>query len=68
MRQKLFVAALLLITALYAWGLGWIAVGFSRAGGVIGWGLLLWMPALTAGIVWLTRRSSRRATALAADS
>lgn len=29
---------------------------FGVVHGVIGWGLLLWMPALTAGIVWLTRR------------
>lgn len=56
MRQKLFVAALLLITALYAWGLGWIAVGFSRAGGVIGWGLALGVGILLVLTVWVTWR------------
>lgn len=56
MRQKLFVAALLLITGLYAWGLGWIAVGFSRAGGVIGWGLALGVGILLVLTVWVTWR------------
>ncbi len=29
---------------------------FTALNATLGWGLLLWMPALTAGIVWLTRR------------
>lgn len=55
MRQKLFVLTLLLITAAYCWGLGWIAWGFSRAGGVVGWGLaaaLVVLLALTAWVTW----------------
>src|SRR5690625_3761807 len=56
MRQKLLVAALVLITAAYCWGLGWIAWGFSRAGGAIGWGLALGVAILLALTVWVTWR------------
>ena len=56
MRQKLMVAALVLITAAYCWGLGWIAWGFSRAGGTIGWGLALGVGNLLALTVWVTWR------------
>lgn len=56
MRQKLFVAILVLITAAYCWGLGWIAWGFSRAGGAIGWGLALGVVILLALTVWVTWR------------
>ena len=56
MRQKLMVAALVLITAAYCWGLGWIAWGFSRAGGTIGWGLALGVGILLALTVWVTWR------------
>lgn len=56
MGQKLFVAALLLITAAYAWGLGWIAWGFARAGGAVGWGLALGVTILLVLTVWVTWR------------
>src|SRR5699024_8097004 len=56
MRQKLMVAALVLITAAYCWGLGWIAWGFSRAGGTIGWGLALGGGILLALTAWVTWR------------
>lgn len=56
MRQKLLVAALLLITAAYAWGLGWIAWGFVRVGGAVGWGLALGIVLLVALTVWVTWR------------
>lgn len=56
MRQRLFVALLVLITAAYCWGLGWIAWGFSRAGGAIGWGLALGVVILLALTVWVTWR------------
>lgn len=56
MRQKLLVALLVLITAAYCWGLGWIAWGFFRAGGAIGWGLALGVGILLALTVWVTWR------------
>lgn len=56
MRQKLLVAILVLITAAYCWGLGWIAWGFSRAGGTVGWGLALGVAILLALTVWVTWR------------
>ena len=56
MRQKLFVLALLAITGAYVWGLGWIAWGFVRAGGVVGWGLALGVVILLALTVWVTWR------------
>lgn len=56
MRQKLFVLALVLITAAYCWGLGWIAWGFSRAGGAVGWGLAAALAVLLALTVWVTWR------------
>ena len=56
MRQRLMVAALVLITAAYAWGLGWIAWGFWRAGGPVGVGLALAVAVLLALTVWVTWR------------
>lgn len=56
MRQKLLVAILVLITAAYCWGLGWIAWGFSRAGGPVGWGLALGVAILLGLTVWVTWR------------
>ncbi|WP_422116986.1 hypothetical protein [Brachybacterium sp. UNK5269] len=56
MGQKLFVTALVLITAAYCWGLGWIAWGFLRAGGVVGYGLALGIVVLLALTVWVTWR------------
>lgn len=56
MGQKLFVIALLLITAAYTWGLGWIAWGFARAGGAAGWGLALGVTILLVLTVWVTWR------------
>lgn len=56
MGQKLFVAALLLITAAFAWGLGWIAWGFAQAGGPVGWGLALGVTILLVLTVWVTWR------------
>ena len=56
MKEKLFVAALVLITAAYAWGLGWIAWGFARAGGALGYGLALGITLLLLLTVWVTWR------------
>lgn len=56
MRQKIVVVALLLITAAYCWGLGWIAWGFLRAGSVLGYGLALGIVILLGLTVWVTWR------------
>lgn len=56
MREKIFVAVLVLITAAYAWGLGWIAWGFFRAGGAVGFGLALGVLILLLLTVWVTWR------------
>src|SRR5699024_10294641 len=56
MREKLFVTALVLITAAYAWGLGWIAWGFVRAGSALGYGLALGIAILLLLTVWVTGR------------
>lgn len=56
MRQRILVGVLLLITAAYAWGLGWIAWGFSRAGGAVGWGLAIAVAVLLVLTVWVTWR------------
>jgi hypothetical protein len=56
MRQKLLAALLVLITAAYAWGLGWIAWGFARVGGVLGYGLALGIVILLALTIWVTWR------------
>ncbi len=56
MRQKLFVGLLLLVTAAYVWGLGWIAWGFVRAGGGLGLGLALGIVVLLVLTVWVTWR------------
>jgi hypothetical protein len=56
MRSRLLVAALVLITAAYCWGLGWIAWGFVRVGGVIGWGLAVGILALLVVTVWAVWR------------
>lgn len=56
MGRKLMVAALVAITALYCWGLFWIAWGFARAGGAVGWGLALGIAILLLLTVWVTWR------------
>ncbi|PWH06752.1 hypothetical protein DEO23_07465 [Brachybacterium endophyticum] len=56
MRAKLGVAVLVLVTAAYCWGLLWIAGGFARAGGAIGWGLAAALVVLLALTVWVTWR------------
>lgn len=56
MRQKIVVVALLLITAAYCWGLGWIAWGFVRAGSALGYGLALGIVILLGLTVWVTWR------------
>ena len=48
MRQKLFVALLVLITAAYCWGLGWIAWGFVQVDSALGYGLALGIVILLA--------------------
>ena len=48
MKDRLLVALLTLITAAYAYGLGWIAWGFMRAGGPLGYGLALGVVILLA--------------------
>ena len=55
-RQGLFVLVLLAITAAYCWGLGWIALGFARAGGGVGWGLALGVTLLLLLTVWVLWR------------
>lgn len=56
MRQKIFVVALVLITAAYCWGLGWIAWGFVRAGSALGYGLALGVVILLGLTVWVIWR------------
>lgn len=56
MRAKIGVALLLLVTAAYCWGLLWIATGFARAGGLIGWGLAAGLVLLLVLTVWVTWR------------
>ncbi|WP_114855273.1 hypothetical protein [Brachybacterium sp. YJGR34] len=56
MRQKIFVVALVLITAAYCWGLGWIAWGFVRADSALGYGLAFGIVILLALTVWVTWR------------
>lgn len=56
MRQRVLVGVLVILTALFAWGLGWIAWGFARAGGAVGWGLALAVLVLVALTVWVTWR------------
>lgn len=56
MRDKIFVILLVLITAAYAWGLGWIAWGFFRAGSAVGYGLALGVLILLLLTVWVTWR------------
>ncbi|APX34443.1 hypothetical protein BH708_18960 [Brachybacterium sp. P6-10-X1] len=56
MRSKIFVAALVLITAAYCWGLGWIAWGFLRVGSALGYGLALGIAILLALSVWVIWR------------
>lgn len=56
MRAKLAVAAVVALTLIFCWGLGWVAWGFSRAGGVVGWGLALAVGVLVALTLWVTWR------------
>src|SRR5690606_39750159 len=56
MKDRLLVALLTLITAAYAYGLGWIAWGFMRAGGPLGYGLALGVVILLALTIWVTWR------------
>lgn len=56
MRPRLLVGILLVLTALFCWGLGWIAWGFVRAGGPVGWGLALAVVILLVLSVWVTWR------------
>lgn len=56
MRAKLAVAAVVALTLIFCWGLGWVAWGFSRAGGVVGWGLALALGVLVALTLWVTWR------------
>ncbi|MCS6712359.1 hypothetical protein JSY14_10115 [Brachybacterium sp. EF45031] len=59
MRGTLLVAGLVLVTAAYCWGLGWIAWGFWRAGGVVGGGLALATLLFLLLSVWVTWREVR---------
>ena len=56
MKDRLLVALLTLITAAYAYGLGWIAWGFIRAGGPLGYGLALGVVILLVLTIWVTWR------------
>lgn len=55
-RQRVVVVVLVAITAAFCWGLGWIAWGFVRSGGVVGWGLALATLILLGLTVWVTWR------------
>lgn len=50
------VVGLVLITLLYCWALLWLAWGFARAGGFVGWGLAAAVAILLALTVWVTWR------------
>lgn len=50
------VVGLVLITLLFCWALLWLAWGFSRAGGVVGWGLAAAVAILLLLTVWVTWR------------
>ncbi len=50
------VVGLVLITLLYCWALLWLAWGFARAGGVVGWGLAAAVAILLALTVWVIWR------------
>lgn len=56
MRQRILVAVLVAITAAYCWGLLWLAWGFSRAGGAVGWGLAVSVGILLVLTVWVIWR------------
>lgn len=56
MRQILTVTLLVVLTALFCWGLGWIAWGFAQAGGGIGWGLAAATVILLVLTLWVTWR------------
>lgn len=56
MRSTWLVLILVILTALFCWGLGWIAWGFAQAGGVIGWGLALAVVILLVLTIWVTWR------------
>ncbi|EWS81215.1 hypothetical protein [Brachybacterium phenoliresistens] len=55
MLHRIFVGVLVAISAAYCWGLLWLAWGFSRAGGLIGWGLaagVMILLVLTLWVIW----------------
>lgn len=56
MGSKIFVGALVVITALYCYALGWLAYGFARSGQPVGWGLAAGVAILLALTVWVTWR------------
>ncbi|WP_058236010.1 hypothetical protein [Devriesea agamarum] len=58
-RDLVVVVFLLALTVLYAWALAWIAYGFLRAGGVVGWGLAAAVTAFLALTIWVTWREVR---------
>ncbi|MGP9537834.1 hypothetical protein ACT3SP_07475 [Brachybacterium sp. AOP43-C2-M15] len=56
MKDRILVTVLVLVTAAYAWGLGWIAWGFVRAGSALGYGMALGIAILLVLTVWVTWR------------
>ncbi|ATG55354.1 hypothetical protein CFK41_11695 [Brachybacterium ginsengisoli] len=56
MKDRILVVLLVLVSAAYAWGLGWIAWGFLRAGSALGLGLALAIVILLLLTVWVTWR------------
>ena len=58
MGSRILVAVLLVVTALYCWGLGWIAWGFFRSDEPVGWGLGLGVLILLLLTVWVTWREA----------
>lgn len=56
MFARLGALFLVALTALYCYGLGWIAYGFARSGTPIGWGLALGVGIIVVLTVWVTWR------------
>lgn len=56
MKDRLLVTVLVLVTAAYTWGLGWIAWGFVRAGTALGYGMALGIVILLVLTIWVIWR------------
>lgn len=56
MLHRILVGVLVAISAAYCWGLLWLAWGFSRAGGLVGWGLAAGVTILLVLTLWVIWR------------